>query len=89
MEYARALLSAKEAAEAAATEAKGREEDLALFLAEADSFLLTRESKHRSRRRKDKDGRAPARRVGALCETLGLRSLCEPHHGAGRLACAV
>jgi hypothetical protein len=66
VEYARALLSAKEAAEAASTEAKGREEDLALFLAEADSFLLTRESKHRSRRRKDKDGRAPAQRFSAV-----------------------
>ena len=58
-EYSRALLSAKEAAEAAQAEAKGREEDLALFLAEADSFLLTREGKHRSRRRKDKDACAP------------------------------
>jgi hypothetical protein len=52
-EYARALLGAKQAVLAAEEEAKGREEDLSMFLEQADTFMLARE-KHR-RRRGDKD----------------------------------
>ncbi len=54
-EYARALLGAKQAVQAAEEEAKGREEDLSLFLEQADTFLLAREKHRRRRTDKDKD----------------------------------
>ena len=55
-EYSRALLGAKAAVQAAEEEAKGREEDLTLFLEQAETFLLARD-KHR-RRRADKEKEA-------------------------------
>lgn len=54
-DYARALLGARAAVTAAEQEVKGREDDLSLFLEQADSFLLSRE-KHRRHRAADKDG---------------------------------
>ena len=58
-EYARAMLGAKQAVQAAEEEAKGREEDLSMFLEQADTFLLAREKHRRRRSDKDKETCAP------------------------------
>lgn len=55
-DYSRALLGAYAAMEQAKQECKGREEDLSLFLEQADTFLQARERSRRKRQIKEIEG---------------------------------
>jgi hypothetical protein len=73
--YSRMLLGAHAAVEAAKEELKGREEDISLFLDQADTFLLARD-KSRRRRHKDKEGCAAAATAAALSPLPPTSNAC-------------